>query len=175
MKLFKTMLLALLMISITVGIVFAGSNALTQKQLKHFKPLKVNEGRKLKSLGTSMLNDVHLATTVKYFDIKQYDGDNRYKTGWSFDMTAYEKLSKSDQKKIRLARRIKPHDSFWKIYFLDGPEAGYYNLHYLGSDSKVHTITSRKKLLSFLGSIDTPTELSILLLGRAEGKTRYKK
>ncbi len=175
MKIFKIVLLVLLIISVSTKVTFAKSNTLTQKQLKRYKPLKVNEGKALKSLKTAKLSDVHLAKPVKYFDIKRYDSYNKYEGGCSFDMAAYKKLSDREKKKIRSARRIKPHKTFWKIYTPDIVEAGYYNLHYLDSDLGVHTIASRKKLLDFLGTIDTSTELSMVLFNMVRGKIRYKK
>jgi hypothetical protein len=175
MKLFKVVLLALLVGSVSTEVTCAKSNTLTQKQLERYKPLKANEGRKLMSLTKAKLKDVHLAKHVKYFDIKQYDNYKKYVGGLSFDMTAYKNLSSKDKKKIRSARPVKPHDPFWKVYLLDGVESGYYNLHYINKDSRFHTITTRKKLLAFLGRIDTPTELSILFLGRTVGKIGYKK
>jgi len=41
-------------------------------------------------------------------------------------------------------------------------------------NSKVHTFVSRKKLLSFIGVIDTPAEVHMALL-HTYGKIRYKK
>ena len=174
-KICKIVLLALLMITVSTKVTFAKSGALTQKELKRYKPLKANEGRALKSLRTAKLNDVHLANPVKYFDIKRYDRYGKYETGWTFDMAAYKKLSIRDQKKIRSPKRIKPHSPFWKTYTLDAVESGYYNLHYVDNSSGIHTIASRKKLLDFLGNIDTAAELSMVLLGKASGKIRYKK
>ena len=175
MKIFKILLVVSLIISISSEVTFAKSSKLTQKQLKHYKPLKVNEGKVLKSLTTAKLSNVHPVKPVKYFDIKRYDSYDKYEGGWSFDMAAYKKLSDREKKKIRSARRIKPHKPFWKIYTPDVVEVGYYNLHYLDSDLGVHTIASRKKLLAFLGTIDTPTELSMVLLDMVRGKIRYKK
>ena len=57
----------------------------------------------------------------------------------------------------------------------DGTFNGFYNLHYLDKSAKVHTINSRKELLSFLGTVDTPAELSMLFLDHSYGKIRYKK
>jgi hypothetical protein len=57
----------------------------------------------------------------------------------------------------------------------DGTFNGFYNLHYLDKSAKVHTINSRKELLLFLGTVDTPAELSMLFLGHYYGKIRYKK
>lgn len=140
-----------------------------------YKPLKVNTGRKLMSLKKAMLSDVHLAKPVKYFDIKRYDAFGKYIGGWSFDMAAFKKLSNKDKMKIRSAKVKKPKSLFWKCSLNDGTFAGFYNLHYLDSHSKVQTINSRKDLLLFLGNIDTPAELSILFLDHYYEKIRYKK
>ena len=67
MKLFKLVLLVALMITVSTQCIVA------QSMTTKYKPLKVNEGRKLISLKQSMLHDVYLAKLVKYFDIKQYD------------------------------------------------------------------------------------------------------
>jgi hypothetical protein len=150
-------------------------NTFTKKKLEEYKPLKKDKGRKLKLLETAMLSDVHLAKPVKYFDIKRYDIQGKYKGGWSFDSDAYNKLSAKEKKKIRLAASKKSHDSFWHIYMNDGPEVGFYNLHYIDVNANVNTIASRKELLLFLGTIDTPAEVSMLLLGGQRGKIRYKK
>ena len=160
-----------LAISINMQYTYAKSGNLSQR----YKPLKVNEGRKLTSLKQAMLKDVHLAKSVKYFDIKQYDSSAKYVNGWSFDMAAYKRLSGREQKEIRSARAKKPKRSFWRLSLNDGTFAGFYNLHYLDKKAKVHTINSRKELLSFLGNVDTPAELSMLFVDHSYGKIRYKK
>jgi len=171
MKIFEIVLVVMLMLSISTQFTVAKTSEMTKK----YKPLKDNTGRKLMSLKKALLNDVHLAKSVKYFDIKQYDRDGKYVSGWSFDMAAYKKLSNKDKKKIRSAKAKKPESSFWKLSLNDGTFAGFYNLHYLDSHSRVQTINSRKDLLSFFGTIDTPAELSILFLDHYYGKIRYKK
>ncbi|SFV61981.1 hypothetical protein MNB_SV-10-196 [hydrothermal vent metagenome] len=171
----KIILLAVLTLGVQVENVQCRSKIMGKKQLQQYKPLKVNEGRKPASLKLAKLSDVHLAKAVKYFDIKQYDASGRYIGGWSFDMAAYKKLSGKDKKKIRSARAKKPKNTFWKLFFADGTFAGFYNLHYIDSHSKIQTINSRKDLLSFLGTVDTPAELSMLLLGDSNGKIRYRK
>lgn len=158
-----------------VGLVFGVSVQYVSAQSISYKPLKAHEDRKLMSLEKAMLRDVHLAKPVKYFDIKQYDRDGKYVTGWSFDMAAYKKLSNKEKKKIRSARAKKPKGSFWQLNMMDGTFVGFYNLHYLDKHAKVHTINSRKELLAFLGHIDTPAELSMLFLDHNYGKIRYKK
>jgi hypothetical protein len=167
----KTILVMALAISVNMQYTYAKSGNLSQR----YKPLKVNEGRKLISLKQTMLHDVHLAKEVKYFDIKQYDVSGKYVTGWSFDMAAYRKLSSQEKKKIRSVKGKKPRGSFWKLSLNDGTFNGFYNLHYLDKSAKVHTINSRKELLSFLGTVDTPAELSMLFLAHSYGKIRYKK
>lgn len=159
----------------SIAPILISANILTQKQLNRYKPLKANEGKKIMSLSKAKLNDVHLAKPVKYFDIKQYDRGGKYVTGWSFDMAAYKKLSNKDTKRIRSAKAQKPKSSFWKRSLNDGTFAGFYNLHYLDSHSRVQTINSRKDLLSFLGTVDTLAELSMLFLDHNYGKIRYKK
>ncbi len=149
MKIVRIVLVMLLVLSVNTQFSFARSGSLTQ----YHKSLTANEGRKLMSLRKAMLHDVHLAEPVKYFDIKQYDKDGQYVTGWSFDMAAYKKLSNKEKKRIHSAKVKKPGGSFWKLFMNDGAYAGFYNLHYLDKNAKVHTISSRKKLLSFLGTI----------------------
>jgi hypothetical protein len=168
MKIFKLVLLAALMLTIS-------TQSITAQSITKTKPLKLNEGSKLISLKQTMLHDVHLAKEVKYFDIKQYDASGKYVTGWSFDMAAYRKLSSQEKKKIRSVKGKKPRGSFWKLSLNDGTFNGFYNLHYLDKNAKVHTINSRKELLSFLGTVDTPAELTMLFLGHSYGKIRYKK
>ena len=175
MKLFKLVILLSLVLSVGMEVLSTRSHALSKVELKKFKPLKVNEGRPLKSLRSAMLSDVHLAKPVKYFDIKQYDVSGKYIGGWSFDMAAYKKLSNKDKKKIRSSKAKKPKSSFWTTTLNDSISSGFYNLHYLDSHSRVQTINSRKELLSFLGTVDTPTELSMLFLNHHYGKIRYKK
>ena len=168
-------LLVLLIVGVSLNNGMAGSPTYTQKELQKYKPLKKNEGLRLSSLKTAKLDDVHLAKAVKYFDIKQYDASSKYVSGWSFDMAAYNKLSSKDKKKIRSVRAKKPKNTFWKFSFVDGPLAGFYNLHYIDNHSKVQTINSRRELLSFLGTIDTPVELSMLFLDHHYGKIHYRK
>ena len=175
MKIFKIILLGLLMTGVSVEALSARSNTLSKKQLQKYQPLKINQGKSLKSLKTAKLGDVHLAKPVKYFDIRHYYADGAYDTGYSFDMAAYNKFTKKEKKKMVSVRLIKPRSGFWSTSFMDGGTSGYYNLHYMDKSSKVHTINSRKELLAFLGTIDTPVELSILLLGEANGKIRYKR
>jgi len=158
-------------------ILFAGSSTLTATQLKILKPLKKNEGRVLMSLSKAKLKDVHLAKPVKYFDIKSYEitsGGLKYSGGWSFDMEAYKMLSKSEQKKIRSVKPVKSNNPFGAIYFMDSPMKEIYNLHYVDTQSKIHTFASRKALLAFLGEIDTPVEVHMALLN-SYGTIRYKK
>ena len=161
--------------SVSMEITFAKSSTLTQKELQQYKPLKANEGKKLMPLRKAKLSDVHLAKAVKYFDIKQYDVSSKYVTGWSFDMVAYNKLSSKDKKKIRSARVKKSKNIFWELSLNDATFAGFYNLHYIDIHSEVQTINSRKDLLSFLGTVDTPAELSMLFLSHNYGKIYYKK
>ena len=171
MKIFKIMLLMALIFTMSTQYMVAASMTMVKK----YKPLKVNEGRKLFSLKQAMLDDVHLAKQVKYFDIKQYDAFGKYVTGWSFDMAAYKKLSNKEKKKIRSVKGKKLRGSFWKLSLNDGTFNGFYNLHYLDKYAKVHSINSRKELLSFLGTVDTPAELSMLFLDHSYGKIRYRK
>jgi len=175
MQLYKKILSLALVLCMSAGVLSAGSHTVSKGQLQKYKPLKANEGRGLKSLRTAMLSDVHLAKRVKYFDIKQYDAAGDYVSGWSFDRAAYQKLSSQDKIKIRSVKVQKPRSSFWKIFLNDATFAGFYNLHYIDSHSRVRTISSRRALLSFLGKVDTPAELSMLFLDHAYGKIRYKK
>ena len=46
----RTALLVVLIMSVHNSLIVARSSTLTQKELKRYKPLKVKEGRKLKSL-----------------------------------------------------------------------------------------------------------------------------
>lgn len=173
MKIFKIVLPTLLMLGVTPNLVSA--KVWTQKQLKQYKPLKANEGKRLISLTKAKLGDIHPAKPVKYFDIKLYDTYGKYEGGWSFDMATYTKLSSAEKKKIRSVKYTKSSSPFAQTFTLDAALLGTYNLHYLDIDSKVHTIVSKKDLLEFLGAIDTPAELSILFLGGYRGKIRYKK
>ena len=175
MEILRKVLLFVLILSVSSHFIVARSSTLTQKELKRYKPLKVNEGRKLISLKRTMLCDVHLIKPVKYFDIKQYDVSGKYVTGWSFDMAAYKKLSSKEKKKIRSVKGKKPRGSFWKLSLNDGTFNGFYNLHYLDKKAKVHSINSRKALILFLGLVETPAELSMLFLDHSYGKIRYKK
>jgi len=168
MKIVKIILLVALGVTVS-------TQSITAQSITKIKPLKLNKGSKLISLEQTMLHDVHLAKQVKYFDIKQYDASGKYVTGWSFDMAAYRKLSTKEKKKIRSVKGKKPRGSFWKLSLNDGTFNGFYNLHYLDNNAKVHTINSRKELLSFLGTVDTPAELSMLFLAHSYGKIRYKK
>ena len=171
MKIFKIVLLVVLMISASTKVIFAKSGTLTQKQLKHYKPLKAKEGKVLKSLTDYMLDDVNLAKPVKYFDIKSYSLDKPYSgklsrsrgaTAWSFDLKAYRKLSDKEKKEIASVRPAS--DGFGTTYYGDGTAgiASVYNLHYIDMNSKVHTVSS--DLIGFLGEIDTPAEIQIMLL-----------
>jgi len=171
----KIVLLASIVMSVSIVVSSAWSHTLSKEELKKYKPLKENEGRKLQSLKSAMLSDVHLAKPVKYFDIKQYDVSGKYVGGWSFDMAAYKKLSNKDKKKIRSAKVKKPKSSFWRCSLNDGTFAGFYNLHYLDNHSRAQTINSHKELLSFLGTVDTPAELSMLFLDHNYGKISYKR
>ncbi|BAF72974.1 hypothetical protein [Sulfurovum sp. NBC37-1] len=182
MKIFKIVLLVLLIVSVSTKITFAKSGTLTQKQLKHYKPLKAKEGKVLKSLTDYMLSDVHLAKPVKYFDIKSYSLDKPYSgklsrsrgsTAWSFDIKAYRKLSNKEKKEI--ASLHPASDGFGTTYYIDGTAgiASVYNLHYIDMNSKVHTVFSKSELVGFLGEIDTPAEMQIMLLSYP-GIHRYK-
>ena len=179
-QIFKTLLLASLMLSVNIETLFAESNALSKKELEKYKPLKKNEGRKLKSLTTAKLSDMHLAKPVKYFDIKEYSigpgaiTRKSYEGGWSFDMAAYKKLTDKEKKKIRSVQPVMSNSPFGATYYPDSPMKSIYNLHYIDMHSKVHTIASRKELLDFLGTIDTSAEVSMALLNRY-GSIRYKK
>jgi len=175
MKIFKIVLLALLMISVSTKVTFAKSGTLTQKQLKRYKPLKANEGRALKSLKKAKLSDVNLAKPVKYFDVKYYHSENKtYKGGFSFDMNAWKKLSAKEKKKIQTQHFVRQGVSFaMKAIYPDRGPYHIANIHYIDNNSNVYTFSSRKKLVKFLGTIDTPVELAILLLNKS-GKVRYK-
>lgn len=179
-KIFKTLLLVSLALSINVETLFAKSNTLSKKELEKYKPLKKNEGRKLQSLKSTMLSDVHLAKPVKYFDIKEYLVSpgaitrQDYEGGWSFDMAAYKKLTEKEKKKIRSVQPVKSNSPFGATYFADSPMKSIYNLHYIDRYSNVHTFASRKELLAFLGTIDTPAEVHMALLNHY-GSIQYKK
>jgi len=182
MKIIKVVLAGLLLISISPEITFAKSEIVTQKQLKQYKPLKEKAGKRLKSLTEYMLHDVHLAKPVKYFDIKSYSLDKPYSgklsrsrgsTAWSFDMKAYRKLSNKEKKEIASLRPAS--DGFGTTYYVDGTAgiASVYNLHYIDMNSKAHTVFSESELVGFLGEIDTPAEIQIMLLSYP-GIHRYK-
>jgi len=181
MKLFKVVLLALVTITVSTKVTFAKSGTLTHKQLKDYKPLKAKEGKILKSLTDYMLHDFHLAKPVKYFDIKSYSLDKPYSgklsrsrgdNAWSFDMNAYRRLSNKEKKEI--ASLSPASKGFGTTYYGDGTAgiASVYNLHYIDMNSRVHTISSA--LVSFLGEIDTPAEIQVMLLSYP-GVHRYKK
>ena len=176
MQIFKIILMVLLTISVSTKVTFAKSGTLIQKQLKRYKPLKANEGKKLKSLVTAKLSDVHLVKPVKYFDIKYYHSESKaYSGGFSFDMNAWKKLSAKEKNKIQTQRFVNRGESFAvKAILLDGDPMLVANLHYLDTHSNVYTFSSRKKLIKFLGTIDTPVELAILLLNQS-GRVRYQK
>ena len=163
MQLFKIILTTLLL-----GSVYG--NAQT------FKPLKEKEGSSLPSLKKAKLTDVHLASLVKYFDIKYYHSSNKsYYGGFSFDMKAWKTLSKKEKREIQRQRPLRKGVLFAvKPLMLDGGPMLIANIHYIDNSSNVYTFSSRKKLLLFLGTIDTPTELAILFLSK-EGRVRYKK
>jgi hypothetical protein len=133
-----------LAISVNMQYTYAKSGNLSQR----YKPLKVNEGRKLISLKQTMLHDVHLAKPVKYFDIKYYHSENKtYKGGFSFDMNAWKKLSAKEKKKIQTQRFVHQGESFSvkAIY----PDRGPYhiaNIHYIDDNSNPHSFSSRKNL-----------------------------
>ena len=171
MKIFKIVLLVSLIIGVSAKVTFAKSGTLTQKQFKRYKPLKAKEGKVLKSLTDYMLSDVHFVKSVKYFDIKRYSLDKPYSgklirsrgdTAWSFDMNAYRKLSSKEKKEIASLRPAS--DGFGTTYYGDGTPgiASVYNLHYIDMNSKAHTVFS--DLIDFLGEIDTPAEMQIMLL-----------
>jgi hypothetical protein len=181
-KSLTVILQALLIISVSTKVTFAKSGALTQKQFKHYKPLKAKEGKVLKSLTDYMLSDVHLAKPVKYFDIKSYSLDEPYSgklsrssssTAWSFDMKAYRKLSNKEKREIASLRPAS--NGFGTTYYVDGTAgiASVYNLHYIDMNSKAHTVFSKSELVGFLGEIDTPAEIQIMLLPYP-GIHRYK-
>jgi len=175
MKIFKIVLLVSLALGIGVKVLSAESNTLTKKQLQKYRPLKVHEGKKLKSLKSAMLSDVHLAKPVKYFDIKYYHSEDRsYWYGFSFDMNAWKKLLAKEKKKIQTQRFIHQGESFAvEAILLDGGPMLIGNLHYIDNNSNAYTFSSRKELVKFLGTIDTPVELAILLLSKS-GRVRYK-
>lgn len=175
MKLFKIVLPVWLIISVNTEFTFAKSNTLIQKQLKRYKPLKVNEGKALKSLIRAKLRDVHLSKPVKYFDIKYYHSNNKvYKGGFSFDMNAWKNLSVKEKKKIQAQRpRIQGKSFAVKAIYPDRGPYHIANIHYIDNNSNAHTFSSRKKLIEFLGTIDTPIELTMLLLSET-GRVRYK-
>jgi len=181
MQIFKTVLLVSLIIGVSIEVSSAKSNTLTKKQLKQYKPLKANEGKALKSLTSAKLSDVHLAKPVKYFDIKFYKTRDKvltyksYTGGWSFDMNSYKELTDKEKKKIRLERPVMSHYPFGDKRTNEyATSHEICNLHYIDIHSKVHTFASHKELLTFLGTIDTPTELHMVLLNKY-GKIRYKK
>lgn len=176
MSIFKIVLFGLLMTGVSVEVLSAGSNTLSKKQLQKYIPLKANEGRKLKSLKLAKLGDVHLAKPVKYFDIKYYHSENKaYSGGFSFDMNTWKKLSLKEKKKIQTQHFVHQGESFAvQAILLDGGPILIANLHYIDDNSNAYTFSSRKKLVKFLGTIDTPVELAILLLSE-RGRVRYKK
>jgi len=180
MKIFKIVLFGLLFISVNMVLLAGTTNTLSKKELKKYKPLKKNEGRTLSDLNTAMLSDVHLSNPVKYFDIKEYSlsqgtiSSKNYEGGWSFDMKSYKKLTNKETKEIRSVQPLMSNNPFGATYFVDSAMKSIYNLHYIDMNSKVHTIASREKLLAFIGTIDTPTEVHMALLN-SYGSIRYKK
>ena len=137
--------------------------------------MKVSEGKALKSLRTAKLSDMHLSKPIKYFDIKYYHSENKaYSGGFSFDMNAWKKLSAKEKKKIKTQRFVHQGTSFAvQAILLDGGPMLVANLHYIDNNSNAYTFASRKELVKFLDTIDTPAELAILLLSE-RGRVRYK-
>jgi len=164
-----------------MGNLYADTLALyTQAQLMQYAPLKENEGEKLIPLEKVMLADVHPAIPVKYFDIKSYNVSDRgvrredYVTGWSFDQKVYATLTKEEKVRIRSVKPVMSRTPFGATYFPDSPMKTIYNLHYVDMHSKVHTLVSRKELLHFLGTIDTPAEVHMALLNFNTDTIRYR-
>jgi hypothetical protein len=88
-------------------------------------------------------------------------------------MKAYRKLSSKEKKEIVSLRPAS--DGFGTTYYVDGTAgiASVYNLHYIDMNSKAHTVFSKSELVGFLGEIDTPAEIQIMLLPYP-GIHRYK-
>ncbi len=172
MKVFR-ILLVLLIIGTSTKVTFAKFSTLSVQELKRYKPLKAHEGKSLPSLTTAKLSNLNLAKPVKYFDIRGYDTWGKYTGGWSFDMLAFKKLSRKEQKKLNSIKITKKNYAIAYTYLQDSTLVDSYYLHYIDMNSILYTISSRKELLAFLGTIDTPVELHIALLG-SYGSIRYK-
>jgi len=158
------------------------------------KPLSLTEGKKLKNLKQYNLKDFHLKKKVRYFDLRQYYTSKGYPymRGWAFDQQAYNKLpsnlrnilgrmdaAKTRNKKgwgwtnyhmgsngaMQAFRRYgKPYRKTISILYFAKPDSNIYIWHK----------NSKKWMKNFLGEIDTPAELAVVL-HTYRGTKRYKK
>ena len=148
----------------------------------NYKPLKINEGKKLPLLSMAKLKDINLAKSIKYFTLCFNDVDNngniKVKSiapskGYSFDNSSWEKLSQVEQKSILSQKPIAKYPLFATNSTQDGRVLSIATISYIDTNSKVSTFSSMPKLKAFLGKIDTPTELALMFYSK-EGRVTYK-
>jgi len=175
--------------SLFVGmLLLLGSSIVTQA-----KALSLTEGKVLKNLKRYRLKDFHLKKRVKYFDLRQYYNKKGYPymRGWAFDQKAYNKLP-SNQKSLLKNRkasktRNKKNNQWigsleWAGAVMEFRRYGQPYpktisiLYYIGADTDtgVSWRNSQSRIKDFLGDIDRPAELALILHAH-RGVIRYKK
>ena len=157
------------------------------------KPLTLAEGKKLKNLKRYRLKDFHLKQKVRYFDLRQYYTTKGYPymRGWAFDQQSYNKLPSNLRNILgRMYAAETRNKKGWewhnKIGYIDAANA-YRDydkpyrktisiLYYAKMDSNIYIWhqNSEKWMKDFLGEIDTPAELAVVL-HTFRGIKRYKK
>jgi len=158
------------------------------------KPLTLAEGKKLKNLKRYRLKDFHLKKTVRYFDLRQYYTTKGYPymRGWAFDQQTYNKLPSNLRNilgRMYAAETRNKKGWGWRNYYMgsNGAMEAFRRygkpyrktisiLYFAKLDSNIYIWhqNSKKWMKDFLGEIDTPAELAVVL-HTYRGTKRYKK
>ena len=169
MKIFKILLLILVMVSI-------GSEA---KEKQHQPVLEKGETR-FKRSQEYRLKDFNFAKKIKYFDLITYDLDedatgkpkvwlNNFGTIiYQADPSLYAKFSKKQKDGLTWLKEAIISDGYFWQYTISGnptlPAATtYISLRFIDEDSRLKAIETRQDIKDILGDIDTPAELFLWL------------
>ncbi len=175
--------LCIVMVCMCGGLLYAQNN-----------PLSLTEGKKLKNLKNYRLKDFHLKKKVRYFDLRQYYTTKGYPymRGWAFDQQAYNKLpsnlrnilGRRDAAKTRnkkgwgwTNRYMGSNGAMQAFRRYGKPYRETISILYfakLDSNTYIYHQNSKKWMKNFLGEIDTPAELAVVL-HTYRGTKRYKK
>ena len=146
---------------------------------------KNNKWQPLKSLDEYPASAFNLKKGVAYLEVRQYEVDNENKLrkkSYKTVLTFYRKSLKSfDKKTVKKFRKLTPNlstKSDVSIYSEESSGIGcyyQYNAFMIDDQGKMWRMHMMEDIIGFLGEIDTPAEVEVVLWLHNKSGNRYRK